>query len=452
MVPAPSDLELSLWAMSTATRLRSGAVFVVERDRGPMYYGKWRDASGRQIKRLLGPAWAVQDRGEWKRRRGRVPDGVLDERAAIVALADAVDEHEAVRSAEPVSSTPTFAEAAARWLDHQEHIAGVKPSTLADYRSYLAPADAVARKRGRKPAARIMRAFGDRPLTEITAREISRFLSRLDAVPSMGARTINKHRQVMASVFEYAMRDETSGVTTNPVRATDKRREPDDKPIDFYEPEEVMALARAASAGEHRDPRRPAVTDEERIERARADEQDAALFVVAAFTGLRLGELLALRWRNVSFTDAKLVVERSWSAGHLSSPKSRKWRAVPLADQAAAVLARLAERERFVDRDDLVFCSAVGDYLDPSAMRRRYHRAQKAAGLRPLRFHDLRHSFGSLVIREFDPVAVKDFMGHSKITTTERYLHARSRRTDALRLTKAFAGEAPADADAVTAA
>jgi integrase len=76
----------------------------------------------------------------------------------------------------------------------------------------------------------------------------------------------------------------------------------------------------------------------------------------------------------------------------------------------------------------------------PSAVRRRYRRAQRAASLRPLRFHDLRHSFGSLVIREFDPVAVKDFMGHAKITTTERYLHARSRRTDAARLTKAFAG------------
>jgi integrase len=76
-----------------------------------------------------------------------------------------------------------------------------------------------------------------------------------------------------------------------------------------------------------------------------------------------------LRWRNVNFADAKPTVEASWSAaGH----------------------------------------------LDPSALRRRYRRTQEPAGLRPLRFHDLCHSFGSLVIREFDPVAVKDFMGHSK--------------------------------------
>src|SRR5258706_13552663 len=57
-------------------------------------------------------------------------------------------------------------------------------------------------------------------------------------------------------------------------------------------------LARAAATGLHRDPRRPAIAAAEQIERVGADEQDAALYVVAAFTGLRLGELLALRWRN----------------------------------------------------------------------------------------------------------------------------------------------------------
>ena len=244
----------------------------------------------------------------------------------------------------------------------------------------------------------------------------------------------------MCSVFEPATREDTFRLASNPARRTDKRREPDVPPIDFSEPEEVLALARAAREGLHRDPRRPAISAVEAEERRRADEQDAALFLVAAFTGLRMGELLALRWRNVRFADAKLIVEASWSAGQLSSPKSRKWRAVPLADQPAAALELLSRRERFTGRDDLVFCSAVGAYLDPSALRRRYRHAQKAAELRPLRFHDLRHSFGSLVIREFDPVSVKDFMGHAKITTTERYLHSRSRRTDTARLTKAFAG------------
>jgi integrase len=427
--------------MTPPSRPRSGALLVVERDRGPSYYAKWRDSTGRQVKRLLGPAWVERNGNGWKRRRGRLPDGQLDERAAFVAMATAIETHEATLEVRPVKRSATFAEAAALWLHHLEHVEGAKPSTLADYRYYLAPVDAVARKRGRTPAARIMRAFGHRPLASITSADIARFLARLDAEPSMGPRTVNKHRQVLASVFEHAMRPDTFGLPSNPARATDKRREPDDRPIDFYEPEEVFALARAASEGRHRDPQRPAVTEAEAADRRRCDEQDATLFVVAAFTGLRLGELLALRWRDVSFADAKLLVEASWSAGRLSSPKSRKWRAVPLADQPAAALARLAERERFTGRDDLAFCSAVGGYLDSSALRRRYRRAQAAAGLRPLRFHDLRHSFGSLVIREFDPASVKAFMGHAKITTTERYLHARSRRTDAARLTRAFTGE-----------
>ena len=193
-----------------------------------------------------------------------------------------------------------------------------------------------------------MRTFGHRPLAVITPSEVGRFLATLDATQGMGPRTINKHRQVLCSVFAHAMREDTFGLPSNPARATDKRREPDAQPIDFYEPEEVLALARAARDGLHRDPRRPAISADEMAERERADEQDATLFVVAAFTGLRLGELLALRWRNVHFADAKLIVESSWSSGRLSSPKSRKWRAVPLADQPAAALEILSRSRPFL--------------------------------------------------------------------------------------------------------
>lgn len=61
--------------------------------------------------------------------------------------------------------------------------------------------------------------------------------------------------------------------------------------------------------------------------------------------------------------------------------------------------------------------------------------------MRVRRFHDLRHTFGSLAIRRFDLVSVKEMMGHSKLTTTERYLHARLRPTDAAKLTDLFEQE-----------
>ena len=167
--------------------------------------------------------------------------------------------------------------------------------TLADYRYLLAAPGTPARRRGRAPSCRIMRSFGSLPLASITAADVGRYLAELDAEPSVGPRTVNKHRQVLCCVFEHAMREDTFGLAVNPARRTDKRREPDLQPIDFYEPEEVLALVRAARAGRHRDPSRPAVSPDEHAERDRCDEQDAAIFVVAAFTGLRMGELVRRR-------------------------------------------------------------------------------------------------------------------------------------------------------------
>lgn len=74
-------------------------------------------------------------------------------------------------------------------------------------------------------------------------------------------------------------------------------------------------------------------------------------------------------------------------------------------------------------------------------MRKRFQRAQLAAEIRVRRFHDLRHTFGSLAIRRLDSVTVQAMMGHSRLTTTERYLHAKPRTDDAARLSEAFSAE-----------
>jgi len=424
-------------------RNASGALIVVERDGGPAYYAKWRDSTRRQVKRKLGPAWAERDaEGACRKRRGRAHDGFLDENAAIVEMRRVIDAHEVDLATVRPESEPTFDEAAADWLHRLEHVDGVKPSTLEDYRLMLAWPDAPARKRGLRTAGRIMGEFGGRELRSITTAQVERFLARLDTEP-VSKRTINKHRQVVCSILEHAARRPGRfGMSENVARATAKRREPTAGVLDFYEPEEVAALARAAREGRHRDPRRPAVSEEELRERGLADERDAALYTVAAFTGLRLGELRALRWRQVSFERGTLTVAAALSAGQVESPKWGKARTIPLATPAAAELARLADRGRFVDNEDLVFCGPLGVALDDSAIRRRLRRAQKAAGLRPLRFHDLRHSFGSLVVRELDTATLKSWMGHSKLTTTERYLHAKPRHSDVARLDRAFAGSA----------
>jgi integrase len=135
------------------------------------------------------------------------------------------------------------------------------------------------------------------------------------------------------------------------------------------------------------------------------------------------------------------------SAGLEASTKSGRVRRVPLSDQAAAALDRVSRRENFVSRDDLVFANTLGRTLDDSALRRRYRRAQAAAGVRPLRFHDLRHTFGSLLaVAGVDVVTIKAAMGHSALATTGRYLHARPASEQAQVFTRAFAPVTPVDA------
>jgi integrase len=108
-------------------------------------------------------------------------------------------------------------------------------------------------------------------------------------------------------------------------------------------------------------------------------------------------------------------------------------------DQAASALDRLSRRSEFTGPDEYVFANRLGRRLDPTALRRRFERARDAAGLAPLRFHDLRHTYGSLLVAGgVDLVSVKIAMGHSRITTTERYVHARPATELADRFTQAL--------------
>ena len=87
-----------------------------------------------------------------------------------------------------------------------------------------------------------------------------------------------------------------------------------------------------------------------------------------------------------------------------------------MAPKVAETLARLGQRELFTDEDDLVFLGITGGHLDGSALFKRYRAALVRAGLRPLRFHDLRHTFGTRVIGVADIRRVQEWM----VTPTSR--------------------------------
>jgi integrase len=214
------------------------------------------------------------------------------------------------------------------------------------------------------------------------------------------------------------------GLPRNPADLVERPRVRRAAKIDVLRPEEVLALVRAAES-----------------------DQDAAIFHTAAFAGLRIGELLALRWRDVDFTRRTIHVRENWTQGETTTPKGGTERAVPMAEEVAERLARLGQRDRFTADDDLVFCAQGGGHLGYKSLKERYRAALRAAGLREdFRFHNLRHTFGSTVIRHADSREVMEWMGHADLTTTRRYLAFVDREDAAKRVSEAFRLEEPQEA------
>jgi integrase len=395
--------------------------------------------------RSLGPAWMEPDgKGGWRPRRGRARAGALTEAAAGERMLELVRTHHVDESRLEADAGErrrrgiTFRELAKEWLHYLEHEKGVKPSTLTGYRGMLTePGTPHLRGRG-KTAGHLMQTFGDERALMITTREVANFLRGLER-DGASARTVNRYRQIISAIYGYAMREDSHGFERNPARGTTKRREPPPAVLDFYEPEEIEALARAAERGEHRRVEKLVYDESETAARAAEDRQDAELYRIAAFSGMRLGELRALRWDDVNLVDRRLVVHRAFSDGVEGPTKSWQARYIPIADPAAEAFARLSTRGEFGGDDDYVFCNRLGRALDGSALRKRYQGAAEAAGLRRLHFHALRHGAGSMVARQADPRWVQGFLGHSSITTTERYLHTKARPEDVERLNRAFA-------------
>lgn len=190
-------------------------------------------------KRRLGLAW--QERGEggaWRKRRGRCPEGWLDERAAHLAAVAAMEAQagelvaEADAAARAVAAALTVRVLAHDWLSWLKEVWGAKPSTIKDY-SFLLREPGEAFKRGPgKSAGRIMKAFGDRPAAEVTTREVSVFLRSLDR-DGLTPRNVNKHREVLAAMFTYGCRADAFGLPANPVLGTDKRRQAPPAALDY---------------------------------------------------------------------------------------------------------------------------------------------------------------------------------------------------------------------------
>lgn len=160
-----------------------------------------------------------------------------------------------------------------------------------------------------------------------------------------------------------------------------------DDPLRFLLPNEVHALADAALPGLYH-------------------AIDRALYLTAAFTGLRQGELRGLLWQHADFDASRVRAFENLVRGTRTSPKSRRGRSVPMARTVAQALLVVRADSNWIRQHDSVFADPVtGRPIARTPMMRRYREALTAAGLDPaFRFHDLRHTFGTSMARAGEPV------------------------------------------------
>lgn len=339
-------------------------------NRSGVYYGKWR-VGDRQVMRKLGPVREPSSRDGLTR--------AMAEAKLRQVMADAVEP--------PVVERVTVEEAGRRHLAHLEAM-GRKPSTLRSYRNQF--------------DSQIVKRIGTRLIAHLTHDEVERLVAAL-AHDGLAAKTIRNIVGLLNGVCEFAVK--RGWASANPCRYVDRPRVEFSEDVRFLEPDEVEAVLRAVDDG-----------DFGRVQRA--------MILAAAMSGLRMGELLALRWLDVDWQAQRIRVRRNYVRGQFGTPKSRRGsRSVPLADRLGGELDLLHQHTAYQADEDLVFGNPrTGTPLDGAALLRAFQRALKRARVRRVRFHDLRHTFGTRMAAAGVPMrTLQEWMGHRDLRTTLIY-------------------------------
>jgi integrase len=242
--------------------------------------------------------------------------------------------------------------------------------------------------------------FGALRLDEVTPKEIEKFkVDRMTPkrngekfVRALSPKSIVNNLSVLRKLLVVAKKFGELGVVPDvemPKLA--------DSTFDFFTFDEAAALALSADAG-----------------------QWATMIFTALRTGLRCGELRALRWEDVD-TDRGVVHVRQAATidGAVKAPKNNRFRDVPLSDAARDALK--AHRHL---RGEFVFCGPDGSMLLEHEVKHPLRRACRRAKLRIVGWHVLRHTFAShLAMRGVPLLTIQKLLGHRTITMTLRYAH-----------------------------
>jgi len=291
----------------------------------------------------------------------------------------------------PPATSPTFAEAADRWLAVDG--ATFKGGTRDTYKNIL--------------TLHILPVLGPRDLSTITRADIEAWWGEILA-KGLSRERLNNIRAVLMAVFRRAV---ASGLLTgsSPADVIGGRLGRTDEEVRqaewLTEPELTKVLAVAKDRAPRFHP----------------------LLLTLASTGIRLGEALGLQVGDVDGDRGKLYIRRAVRKGHVSSPKSGKPRTV---DVPAATIGVLAGWQDVVRAEAAVqgteatwlFPGMAGQTQDGRPAREALGRCLKAAGiLRPFRLHDLRHTYASLALQRAVPLLiVSRQLGHSSVAITDR--------------------------------
>jgi integrase len=253
-------------------------------------------------------------------------------------------------------------------------------------------------------------ALGGLQLKELQPAVIQRYYGK--ACHGLSARTVHHHHRVLSQSLKYAVRQGYLG--RNPAEMVDPPTARK-KTMRTMTPAEVGILFESAEGNLY-----------------------YPVFYTALNTGLRQAELLGLRWRDVDLDMCAISVSQVlYTRGgtpEFKEPKTEHGRRrVNMTPKLALYLASYrAEREAFhlvvgkpLTLDDLVFVTPEGRPINPSVLSHNFTKAVKEAGLEHIRFHDLRHTFASLMLmRGAKPKVISEALGHSSVAfTMDVYSH-----------------------------